>query len=99
MITNMAGIPAGYGYFEKTSVAGENIIPLIKEAILANDEKDWPIAIQTVTIQVGTQTKVSINDRIPVLVQPNIGLSFDVRGTVYSIVFEDAVTYNIAFSY
>lgn len=99
MITSMAGIPAGYGYFEETSVASENIIPKIKEAILANDPKDWPIAIQTITIQVDTQTKVSINDRIPILIQPNVGLSFDVRGTVYSIVFEDAVSYNIAFSY
>lgn len=99
MITTLAGIPGGYGYFEVTSTAGENIIPEIKEAILENDPKSIPIAIQSVSIQVETQTKVSINDRLPVLVQPNIGLSFDVRGTVYSIVFEDAVSYNIAFSY
>lgn len=99
MITTIAGIPAGYGYFEETSVAGQNVIPEIKEAILSNNQKDWPITIQTVTIQVQTATKVSINDRLPVLVQPNVGLSFDVRGTVYSIAFEDAVQYNIAFSY
>lgn len=99
MITTLSGIPGGYGYFEETSTAGENIIPEIKDAILENDPDGIPIVIQSVSIQVMAQTKVSINERLPVLVQPNIGLSFDVRGTVYSIVFEDAVQYNIAFSY
>lgn len=98
MTNTLAGIPGGYGYFEETSSPGKNIIPLIKDAIFKNNPRDLPTAIQTMTIQVGAQTKVSINERLPVLIQPNIGLSFDVRGTVYSIVFEDAVTYNIAFS-
>lgn len=99
MILNLAGIPAGYGYFEEVAPVNENIIPTIQKAIIANDKDFGPISIQTVSLQVSADAKVSINGRLPVLVQPNIGLSFDVRGTVYSIVFDTAVQYNIAFTY
>lgn len=99
MITTLAGIPAGYGYFEETANAGENIIPLVMDAIRQNDVVANPVAIQTMSIQVQAQAKVRINDRMPVLITPDVGLSFDVRGTVYSIVFENAVAYNLAFSY
>lgn len=99
MTITLAGIPGGYGYMEEIAPAGENIIPDVVKAVKENDPNLGPFSIQTMSIQVGTQTKVSINNRLPVLIQPDIGLSFDVRGTVYSLVFEDAVPYNIAFSY
>lgn len=99
MTITLAGIPGGYGYFEEVAPANENIIPDILSAIRNNNPNIGPFSIQTMSIQVNSQTKVSINERLPVLIQPDVGLSFDVRGTVYSIVFEDAVPYNIAFSY
>lgn len=99
MISTLAGIPAGYGYFEETAPAGENIIPDVMTAIRENNPGDTPVAIQTMTIQVKAASKVSVNNRPAVLVTPDTGLSFDVRGTVFSLVFESAVAYNLAFSY
>lgn len=99
MITNFAGIPAGYGYFEETSPVGTNIMPSVVASILNKDQNAAPIYIQTMSIQVGADAKVSINGRTPVLVRPDVGLSFDVRGTVNSIVFDTAVQYNLTFSY
>lgn len=99
MITNFAGIPAGYGYFEEVSPVNTNIMPSVVTAILNSDQNAAPIYIQTMSIQVSAKAKVSINGRAPVLVQPDVGLSFDVRGTVNSIVFDTAVQYNLAFSY
>lgn len=99
MITNFAGIPAGYGYFEEVAPVNTNIMPSVVAAILNSDQNAAPIYIQTMSIQVSANAKVSINGRTPVLVQPDVGLSFDVRGTVNSIVFDTAVQYNLAFSY
>ena len=99
MISTMAGSPAGYGYFEETSVADTDIMPDVIAAIKESDPTAAPICIQTMSIQVEAEAKVSINGRSPVLVQPDIGLAFDVRGGVNSIVFDSAVAYNLAFSY
>ena len=99
MISTIAGIPAGYGYFEKTATVNQDIMPDVVAHIKASDPNAAPIAIQTMTIQVEAEAKVSINGRAPVLVQPDIGLSFDVRGGVTSLSFDTAVAFNIAFSY
>lgn len=99
MTNTLAGIPGGYGYFEKTASPGVNIMEEVRQAITENDKSALPVAIQTMTIQVDGECKVKINNRLPVLVQPDIGLSFDVRGTVFSLEFDTAVSYNLAFSY
>ena len=93
MFITVAGTPAGYGYFDITATPNENIIPAMVAEIRANDiNKDLgaPISVGTMAIQV--------NGRNPVLVEPDIGLTFDARG-VFSVVFDTAVAYNITISY
>lgn len=99
MILNLAGIPVGYGYFQETAVPNENIAPKIKEWVLQYDPNALPMYVQTMSIQVKGDTMVSINKRAPVLVTPDCGFSFDVRGSVFSIVFDSEVSFNIAFTY
>lgn len=101
MFITVAGVPAGYGYFDVTATPNENIIPALIETLKQNDPNaklGAPIQIGTMAIQVSADTNVSINERNPVLVQPDIGLTFDARG-VYSLSFDTAVNYNITVSY
>nr|UVY03700.1 MAG: hypothetical protein [Bacteriophage sp.]DAR68958.1 MAG TPA: hypothetical protein [Caudoviricetes sp.] len=101
MFITVAGTPAGYGYFEITATPNENIIPAMVAEIKANDinkELRANISVGTMAIQVKAPCKVSINGRNPVLVEPDIGLTFDARG-VFSVVFDTAVAYNITISY
>lgn len=101
MFITVAGTPAGYGYFEITATPNENIIPAMVAEIKANDSNKnlgANVAIGTMAIQVKAPCKVSINGRNPVLVEPDIGLTFDARG-VFSVVFDTAVAYNITISY
>lgn len=101
MFLTVGGSPAGYGYFQVTSVADENIIPAIVKHLKDNDlyNINEAFSIQTMAIQVDTDAQVSINDRAPVLIKSTIGLSFDAVG-VFSIKFKTAgVKYNICLSY
>lgn len=96
-----SGIPAGYGYFTLTTVAGENIVPALVAHLRSNDLYDTgaPISIGSISIQVTSDAQVSINGRAPILVQQATGLSFDVRG-INSIVFATSgLSYNICVSY
>ena len=99
MITNLSGIPAGYGYFDVTSTPGENIVPNIITHLKESDANTKLFYIQSIAIQVDADTKVSINNKAKILVKKDIGLSFDVRGGITSIVFDTAVNFNIALSY
>lgn len=97
MFITQAGTPAGYGYFERASVANENIVPdMIK--YLQTFENFAPISIGTISIQTKGDTKVSINGRAPILVTAEQGVTFDARG-ITSIVFDNVVQYNICLSY
>lgn len=102
MFFTNVGAPAGYGYFNKTTVKDENIIPDMKEHFLLYDPNkllETKISIGSLAIQTKADVMVQINERAPVLVQPDIGLTFDIRG-VYSIKFlSDGVAYNIAAVY
>ena len=101
MFITVAGVPAGYGYFEVEATPNENIIPALVAALRESDPNvslGAPIQISTMAIQVSADCNVSINERSPVLVQPNIGLTFDARG-VYSLTFDTAVDFNITVSY
>lgn len=101
MFLTVAGTPAGYGYFETPATPQENVIPALKEYVLnldPNKSLGVPMQIGTMAIQVDQECKVSINEKAPVLVQPDIGLAFDARG-VYSVKFDTAVNFNITISY
>lgn len=100
MFITVAGTPAGYGYFETPAVPQENIMSALKTYILSNDINKISNSIQiaTMAIQVDADCKVSINERAPILVQKDIGLTFDARG-VFSVQFDSAVNYNITVSY
>lgn len=101
MFITVAGCPAGYGYFETTSVVNEDILPALKTAVKAADPNyklGAPMQIGTMTIKVKADAKISINGRSPILVTATDGIIFDVRG-INSIVFLTAVQYNIILSY
>ncbi len=101
MFMTVAGIPAGYGYFGIPSVENENIMPAIKQSLINSDKNNMnaPISIGSMSIQVDTECFVSINERAPVLIQVETGLSFDIRG-IYSLAFTTSgIHYNICMSY
>lgn len=100
MFITSVGIPAGYGYFEQTATPQENIVPALKKHLKTFDKNldVYPLKLATVAIQVKSDSKVSINGRAPILVQADVGLTFDTRG-IDSITFDSAVEFNITVSY
>lgn len=101
MFLTLAGSPAGYGYFEKVSVANEDIMPELVKHLKDYDKNNVgaPISIATMSVQVDADARVSVNGKAPILIQPTIGLSFDAVG-VCSLKFITAgIKYNICVSY
>lgn len=101
MFYTVAGIPAGYGYMSTPSEADINIVPAMVQYLKENDKNytGAPISIGTMSLQVDAECKVSINGRAPILVTPESGIQFDIRG-INSIVFDTAgINYNIVVSY
>lgn len=101
MFFTVAGVPAGYGYLTTTAVAGENIVPAMIAHFKSADpdtKLGAPIAVGHIIIQVSADAQVSINNRAPILVKAGDGVAFD-SISIYSIVFETAVSYNIIASY
>lgn len=101
MFFTVGGSPAGYGYFEVTSVADYNIMPDVVKYLKEQDRNNIGanVSIGTMSIQVDKNCKVVINERAPILVQPDIGLSFDAVG-IFSLKFvDDGVKYNLCMSY
>lgn len=101
MFYTVGGSPAGYGYFEVTSSSGINIMPAIVKYLREQDVNNIGanISIQTMSVQVDKACKVRINERAPILIQPEVGLSFNAVG-VFSLKFIDSgIKYNICMSY
>lgn len=101
MFITVAGTPAGYGYYDLTATPDENIIPEMMKQIKSTDPNSSlgaPIQVGTMAVQVKNSCRVRINERNPVLVEPDLGLTFDARG-VYSLTFDTAVAYNVTISY
>lgn len=102
MFLTGGGYPAGYGYFEINSQQDINIMPDMITYFKNNDTSfrtGDTFHINTISIQVDSDTRVSINERAPILVQPNVGLSFDAVG-IFSIKFKSSgVKFNICASY